>query len=302
MSAAASSFEEDLRAHLFNVGIQGALFVLNLPDTSLTRWLVSRLFGRLFGNVVDAAVEFDRRVGAESVQAGSAYVSGLCGAPPQVSGKNNIPLEGPLLLASNHPGYFDSMVVLSQLPRSDVKIIVSGVPYFNELPHVGQHVLYTDHSTQQNVRVLRECVRHLRQGGCVLIFPTGLADPDPDCMNGARQRILEWSDSLAVMMRHAPQTQLLPVSVSGILAPKYLRHPAARMQSKPRLRQRVAEFFQMVHQFRRVGTPPLGRPRLSFGSPLTLPELEAAAGGKEIMPEITAAAQAVLDVHMKGRG
>lgn len=298
MSTAANSSEADLRAHLHNVGIQGALFVLNLPDNRFFRGMISRLFGRLFENVIQTAVEFDRRVGEDGVAAGCGYVAELCGTPPEAVGLEHIPPEGPLLLASNHPGFFDSMAILSQLPRNDVQVVVGGVPYFNELPHVRQYVLYTDHSTEQSVRVLRACVRHLRRGGCVLIFPTGLADPDPDCMAGARERILEWSESLGVMMRQAPETRLLTVTISGILAPRFLRHPVVRLQSKPRLRQRAAEFFQMVQQFRRAETPPLAQPRISFREPLRLPELETAAGGKEIMPEIVAAAQAGLDAHM----
>ena len=301
MSTTANSPEKNLRQHLLSVGLQGVLFVLNLPDTPFTRRMVFRLFPRLFTNVLDAAVEFDRLIGEQDVRAGCEYIALRCGTPPEVSGLANLPKEGPLLLASNHPGYFDSMVVVSQLPRSDVRVVVGGVPYFNEMPNAKEYLYYTDHTPQQSVRVLRDCVRHLRKGGCVMIFPTGLADPDPDYMDGAHERITQWSESLAVMMRQAADTSLVPVTVSGILAPKFMRHPIARLQAKPRIHQRVAEFFQMYYQFRRAETPPFARPRVSFGAPLTRPELEAAAGGKEIMPEVIAAAQQALAVHMQRR-
>lgn len=299
MSTTANTPEAQLRAYLHKIALQGVLFVLNLPETRFTRWLVYRFFGRLFTNVIDVAVEFDRRIGAQGVQAGCQYVALCCGTPAKVHGVENIPAEGPLLLAANHPGFFDTMVILGQLPRDDVRVVVGGVPYFTEMPHAREYIFYTDQSPQQRVRVLRESVRHLRQGGAVLIYPTGMADPDPDHMEGAHEQIELWSESVALMMRQAPQTLLVPVFVSGILAPRFLNHPIARVQPNRRYRQRVGEFFQLYRQFRQVDVPPMAQPRLSFSRPVSLPELAGTTGGKDILPAVIGRAQDALALHMK---
>lgn len=302
MSTAASTPEDDLRDYLHRVALQGVLFILNLQDNRLSRWFVRRSFGHFFTNVIDVAVEFDCIIGAEGITAGCQYVALICGEPAAVHGLENLPAEGPLLLASNHPGIFDSMAILGQLPRSDLRVVAGGVPYLNEMPNARKHIFYTDHSPQASVQVLRKSVRHLRSGKCVLIFPTGLADPDPDHMDGARERIERWSGSVAVMMRQAPETMLVPVTVSGILSPKYLNHPAALIQPRVRFRQRVAEFFQLFRQFQRKGVPPMSRPRLTFGAPIGLEKLMEEAGGKDIMPAVIGRAQAVVDEHMTWRG
>ncbi|HKJ26430.1 MAG TPA: 1-acyl-sn-glycerol-3-phosphate acyltransferase [Anaerolineales bacterium] len=302
MSAAANTPDGSLRDYLHQVALQGILFVLNMPETRFTRWLVTRLFGRMFLNVIDVAVEFDHRVGEEGVQKGCQFISLRCGTPAKVHGAEQLPAEGPLLLVSNHPGYFDTMVILGHLPRRDVRVVVGGVPYFNEMPHVRQYIFYTDHSPQQQVQVLRDSVRYLNGGGCVLIYPTGMADPDPDVMDGAHAQIERWSKSVALMMRRAPAAKLVPVTVSGILAQKYLNHPVARIQPKVRYRQRVAEFFQLYQQFRRTDVPPLARPRVSFGKPVSLAELSEHSVGKELLPSVIGCAQAGLDAHMNLRG
>src|SRR5512136_2684173 len=37
----------------------------------------------------------------------------------------NIPLEGPLLITSNHPGTIDSLVISASIPRPDLKIVAT---------------------------------------------------------------------------------------------------------------------------------------------------------------------------------
>lgn len=289
---------DDLRAYLYQTGIEGILFVLNLPDNRVTRWIVEWLFGRFFANVIDTAVTFDEMIAERSLSEACAWIAARCGAPAMVYGVENIPVEGPALLACNHPGYFDTMAVAAQLPRDDLRVVVGGVPYFTELPNTSKFIFYTDLTQSSSVRVLRNCVAHLRAGGIALIYPTGQADPDPDVLSGASAQLEDWSRSVAVMLRRVPETRLVPVAVSGILSARFLRHPVARVQTRQRYRQRVAELFQMYRQFREADYPPLSAPRVSFGEAVSGGELLARAGKDGLMPAVIASARNTLDEHM----
>jgi 1-acyl-sn-glycerol-3-phosphate acyltransferase len=275
-----------LREDLYRTAVQGVRFALHLPDAPWAVRLVEGLFGKFMANVIDVAVTFDQKVGEESLTTACKWISAICGEPAEVLGKEKIPAEGPVLVVSNHPGYFEGMLTISQMPREDIKIIVGGIPYFNQMPNTRQRIFYTDHSDTNNISALRNAVRHLKSGGMFLIYPTGQADPDPDAMPGSMERIDDWSDSVALMLRRVPETILVPTIVSGIVDPQYLRHPLARIQRERRSRIRVAELFQMYRQFIEVGTPPISRPRLSFGEPVS---------GSQLIDEC---AKELLKTHM----
>jgi hypothetical protein len=267
------------RAELINAAHVGVLFSLNLSDNRFTRSLVDRIFGKMINAVIDFGIEFNRRIGTDGIQYGCRWASERCGAPVHSTGQENIPPKGPLLLAANHPGYFDSVALLSQVPRDDVKVIVA-VTYFNFLPNAVPYLIYTDRSPRANIRAVREAIKHLKNGGALLLFPTGHNDPDPDVLPGAQQRYDQWSDSVSLLMRKIPDTRLVLTAISGIVARGYLKHPLARIQPNVQFKQRVAELFQIFDQFTRRRDTPLASPRLTFAPPLTLPDLgETEEGG-----------------------
>ena len=118
------------------------------------------------------------------------------------AGADHIPGAGPLLVASNHPGAMDSMVILAALPRTDVKFIVSDVPFLHALPHSRQHLAYAAVDMGERLGAVREMIQHLKNGGAVIIFPGGHLDPDPALMpEGARERLNGWSRSVALLLR-----------------------------------------------------------------------------------------------------
>lgn len=290
--------EDPLKTFLHQKGYEGIFYTLNWPRTSLTEWLVTRLFGGIVDNMLDLAVAFDRIIGAESVNAACKWVADKCGTPIVAQGAGHIPSDGPVLIVSNHPGLFDSMVIASLLPRQDLKIVAGGVHYFAELPNARQYLLYLDAETSTRVMALRGAIRHLEAGGCVLIFPTGETDPDPDSVPGAFERLAEWSDSVALMLRRVPESILVPTAVSGILDPRFMKHPITRIQPNPRFRMRVAELMQIFAQFRKPDLPPLSRPRITFGEPITGTNLLAQGGKPHLMKHVRALAKNTLENHL----
>ncbi len=189
-----------------------------------------------------------------------------------VSGAENIPPEGPLLIASNHPGGVDGLAIAASLPREDLKIVVSGVPFFQGLRFVRDHMIYTAQESQGRFMVVRSAIRHLKNGGSVLIFPSGLVDPDPALFPNSVDVLGSWSSSLALMLDNAPGTRLLVTSVSGVLALECWRNPLVRLRRTMWEQQKLAEFIQIIQQL------VLGRrfslvPNVRFDVPITLPEL-----------------------------
>jgi len=290
--------DDSLKEQLYQTAINGSLFSLNIPNILMTRWLVGRLLGGWLSNILDVALEFDDKIVTDSLTSACGWISEKCGLPIRANGSERVPADGPVLLAANHPGYFEGMAIAAQLPRQDLKVLVGGIPYFSKLPNMKEYIMYTDRSTDRNILALRKVIRHLKSNGIVLIFPTGHADPDPESMEGAHHRFEDWSDSIAMIMRRVPETRLVPVVVSGILEPQFLNHPLARLQKETVPMLRVAGFFQIYSQFRTPGRLPMSHPRVSFGIPVDGRTLAQQAGKKGAMSHIIRMGQSLLVEHM----
>ncbi len=53
----------------------------------------------------------------------------------------------------------------------------------------------------------RSGIRHLQNGGALLLFGTGLIDPDPAVYPGAEKEIENWSPSIDLFLRHVPECE-----------------------------------------------------------------------------------------------
>jgi len=188
----------------------------------------------------------------------------------------------------------DGLAIAASLPRQDLKIVVSGVPFFHNLSSIHEHLIYTAQDGHGRMLVLRNAIRHLRAGGAVLIFPSGLVDPDPSLFPDAWQSLQTWSSSLALMLEKAPSTRLLITAVSGVLAPECWRHPLVRLRQPMWEKQKLAEFIQVIQQL------VLGRryrivPQVIFAEPLTLSELRLGEKVEDTMQAIRAHAQKLME-------
>ncbi|NMC14563.1 MAG: hypothetical protein GYA34_16955 [Chloroflexi bacterium] len=163
-------------------------------------------------------------------------------------GSDQIPPEGPLLVTSNHPGTVDSLAITAALCRNDIKIVASGIPFIKNLPFTRQHIIFVTQNIQERMLAIREGIRHLQKGGALLIFPSGNLDPDPAVLPGANESLTRWSSSLEIILRKAPQTNVLITIVSGVLSQSCIQHPLTRLRKGFRERQKLAEFLQVIQQ------------------------------------------------------
>jgi len=213
-----------------------------------------------------------------------------------VNGAEYIPPDGPLLIASNHPGAMDALAIAASLPREDLKIVVSSVPFFHTLAYIRDHLICTAQDAHGRMLTLRNAIRHLRDGGSVLIFPSGTVDPDPCLLPGAAQALETWSSSLALMLDKAPSTQLLITTVSGVLAPECWKHPLVRLRHNRWEKQKLAEYIQVIQQLVLGKRHPIV-PHVVFAKPLTLPELRLEERLEDSMQAIVAHARRLMETQ-----
>lgn len=267
-----------LLAEVFKALGWGASHPLRAPLTPLFS-AACRRFARI-------AVRFDRDVAWEGFRTAAERILPYFTHNVYAQGTEHIPTEGPLLIVSNHPGTIDGLAIASRLPRSDLKIVVSGVPFIRHLRATARHLIYSSLDAFERMKVVRESIRHLEEGGAVLLFPSGGLDPDPAVMPGALEALEEWSPSLEVILRRVPSARVLITFVSGVLHPAWARSPVIYLRRGRRNQQRVAEFFQVIQQMLFPGQM-LVNPSLWFARPLQL----APTRETPILPGLIAAAR-----------
>jgi Acyltransferase len=252
-------------------------------------WLPAHLFARL-------AVGVDENTEKMGIPEAARRLLPRFVKNVKVCGAENIPHEGPLVIASNHPGAYDSVAIISQIPRIDLKIVVSDVPFLKDLPALRQHMIYTIAGTHGRMAALRSMIRQVQEGGAVLVFPSGVVDPDPALSNDAYQKLGAWSPSLELIMRKVPEVKVLVTIVSGVLSPACLRSPFTRLPKLEWQKQKLAEFLQVMQQlvlWRNFGLTP----KISFAQPFTVKELLDSGNSPDVLQSIIAQARQLLAVH-----
>ncbi len=215
----------------------------------------------------------------------------------EARGGENIPHQGPVLIASNHPGAYDAFSIVSQLPRADIKLVGSDVPFLKALPQVASCLIDTPPEAMQRMMAVRASIRHLQANGLLIIYPTGFVDPDPEVQRGAGDVLKNWSPSLEIMLRRAPATRVVITVVSGVLWRRALRNPITRLAKADWEKRKLAEFLQVIEQLtfkRRLHLTP----RITFGPPVSMADLDR----KNLMADLIARARAVLANHLAAFG
>jgi len=256
-----------------------------------------RLLGPLFKPPARRFAGILARADSQAISSGlpGAARSALVdlGLEPVVRGAERVPKDGPLVIASNHPGAYDSLAIMAAVPRTDLKVLISDAGLSRAFPVCGEYFIFTQFTTAGGTRALRESIRHLAGGGSLLIYPHVEVEPDPEVRPGAREALADWSPSLAVMLRRVPGARLQLAIASGILLPRFVGSPIVKVRRRASQRQKLAEVLQLVWQ---VAFPKRVRPviHLSFAAPLGPGDLPA--GGA--MPTIIEAAGRLLEDHM----
>jgi len=271
--------------------IREIVVAMGLPPEGWQRRLLEPLFWRPAHRFTTLFTEFNDRVAAHGLSAGARWLQQFFVKDSRVSGAENLPAYGPLLIASNHPGGYDSVLLTANL-RDDLRILASGVPFTMGFPAVADHLIFVTPDPRQRMAAIRTAVSHLQAGGAVLTFATGLVDPDPATMPGSEETLQTWSKSLEIFLRKAPQTQVVPTIVSGILSRRSLKTPLLALARQDWEKRKLAEILKII-QLMIFRCPSGDIPSISFGRPIRCDEMDQG----DLMPTILTHAGALLAEH-----
>ncbi|MDB9529930.1 lysophospholipid acyltransferase family protein [Oscillatoria sp. CS-180] len=127
----------------------------------------------------------------------------------------NIPQKGPLLVIANHPmGFLDGLAVMSLLNtrRTDSKLI--GNYLLERIPNIPEDLISVNPFTSkpENSRSIREALDWLKEGKCLLLFPSG----EVSHYKLSQFSIVEseWND-LAGFLFKSSRSSVIPIYIEG---------------------------------------------------------------------------------------
>jgi hypothetical protein len=270
---------------------------LALPETELFRSLVASLAGQAIRRFVEVAAELDCVIGRDGLAAGALWLLPRLVRGHSARGVENIPPEGPLVIASNHPASIDSVVISAYVLRGDYKVIIGEIPFFRNLPNIRRNAIFAPQASDAlgRMQAVREVIRHLKSNGAVLIFPRGEIEPDPAWMLHPDAEFDRWSRSLEIFLKHVPDTQVLVTIASGVISKRAMHHPITMFRITRPDRQRLAFMYQMIRQMV-TGREIFGlTPRVTFGDLISAQNTFDRA---HMLQSITESAHRLLQTHM----
>ncbi|RJP51053.1 MAG: hypothetical protein C4583_09685 [Anaerolineaceae bacterium] len=204
-----------------------------------------RLFLRPARDFARDMLDFDNSVGTRGLPEASRgmlekYVSSL-----HVFGRENLPASAFLAL-SNHPGMTDTLSLFAALNRPNLKIIALDRPFLNALPNTEKRLFYVKDDSASRMTLVRQVSAHLRSGGAALTFPAGHIEPDPDIYPGAVASLDDWTNSVGVFLRMAPETPIVPVLVRGVVRKNSARHLLLATKKTKEEREKLTAALQLL--------------------------------------------------------
>jgi hypothetical protein len=236
-------------ASLTRILLDESIQALGLPAGRLSRALIGPLLYPPANRFARLGVIFDRTMASGGFPVAARWALESHRVQLRLRRPEAVPASGPLLVTSNHPGGIDCLALAAGLGRSDLKIVASGMPFLRSLPEVARHLILVSRvGAHARMSALRESIRHLEEGGALLIFPRGRVEPDPAFFREAESSIEKWSPSVRILLDSVPQLKWMVAVVSGVVSDRALEHPIARRKRELTERQLLAEFYQIARQ------------------------------------------------------
>lgn len=238
--------------------------------------VLRRLFARPARKFANQMVEFDTLVGRVGLAEASRrilqknYVRDV-----RVHGRENVPVDGPMLFLSNHPGMSDTLCLFSAINRTDLRIIAIHRPFLEALRNTTNQLFFIDEEPAKRMNAVRQVAAHLKNGGAALTFPAGEIEPDPDVYDGALDSLGNWTDSAGVFIRFARDTKIVPVLVSSVVWDRTARHPLTRIKRTRTEREKLAAALQILIVITQNAKP--NTVHVRFAEPITLEETGSTA-------------------------
>lgn len=270
---------------------------LGFSKTGLASRLLNFPFRKAVGRLSMIGVTADQMIATDGFPAAATWMMSHWVREMRVRGAETIPAEGPLLVVTNHCGAYDFLVIPSQINRRDIRIIASDIPFLKKLKNASDHLFFLSDALQTRGMAARGALRSLQNGEALLLFGTGLVDPDPAVYTGAEIAIDDWSPSIDLFLRMAPETKVVLGICSGIVSKRWAHHLLTCLRRIPWQKRRLAEFGQVLEQLFRPGKL-LVDPCLSFAPPVSVEQLRRESGGARTLPVVINRGRVLLKEHL----
>ena len=272
---------------------------VGLPKTPFTHQIMWKLVKSVTNRLARIGVQFERLVGEKGFPEASEWVLSLFCHPPETAFRAAIPQQGPLLIAANHPGAYDALVLFSQIKRQDIKCIATEIPFLQLLPNTSSHMLFASREdSSKRMVTMRNMIKHLRAGGTVIYFPSGHRDPDPAVFPGAEEAVHSWMPVFNTFYRAVPGLKILPAVGSGVVSEYWAKHPLTWLRRKQIDKHRLAEFGQVITQLLQPGKLMI-TPAVSFGRVVSQEDLQREGAANDFQASLVAEGQSLLSDHLK---
>jgi len=134
----------------------------------------------------------------------------MTGVTFDVSGKENLPAEGPVVYISNHQGYADIVVLCAVLNTVQFGFVakenLSKVPLYGKWIDRIRSIMIQREDSRESLKSMAKGIRYIENGFSILIFPEGTRSRGP--------RMGEFKKG-AFKMATKPQVPVIPVSIDG---------------------------------------------------------------------------------------
>ncbi len=131
---------------------------------------------------------------------------------------DHIPKEGPCVIIANHPHGLSDGIMFGDIAlkvRSDVRIVVN--EFLEAIDGMRPYTITVDvyggdHAKRANMRAMRDLLKWLREGHCVLVFPSGSVST----YSKKDKRVIEdpWQTNIISLIRKT-QATVVPLHIAG---------------------------------------------------------------------------------------
>lgn len=223
-------------------------------------------------------IEYDRLVGESNLSSGVNFLAQIHTKQILPIHVENIPKAGPVVVLANHPGLTDAVSLLSAVPRDDWRILGLKRSLLAEIPETEKYMIYLSEDGSNQFAAMQAMIKHLAQGGILLIFPSGKIEPDPAALPGAKESLASWPENLSVFAHLSSKPTFVPTLISGVFSSRALRNPLIRVRKERQDREWLAAYIQVIWPFYRNV-----RVRVQFGDPISAEKLKDQGDSKAIL-------------------
>ena len=266
--------------HLTRINLDDLVASFGWEDRPLLARTLRGLFLRPARTFAAHMLDFDAAVGARGLADAARGMLRNYTREVRVYGLEHVPAfrhpspvsrHPSFLVLSNHPDMADTLALFAALDRPGLKIIALDRPFLMALPNTSKQLFYLKDDPAARMTLVRQVSAHLRAGGAALTFPAGEIEPDPNVYPGALESLDNWTDSVGVFVRMAPEPAILPVLVRGVIWDKTAHHPLIRLKRDRMGREKLAAAFQLLAHVQFNAKPVTVT--VQIGKPITIQKL-----------------------------